>query len=192
MEEFFSKQQVNAILEQQREIFLDYIGNDSVFLNGIPYPLFPEPAKVELSHEEHQQRINESLKQIKEFADSEEGDKYFKNIKRKTKRDTEKIRRLYYTLDRLSNKTFENIIKHLAEEHGEKWRDKCYKKQTEPYAKVQLRNICKVFENHGKTVSSKEDFVALCSKFKGLTYKVYIGQGSFFKIMKGNKELIRL
>lgn len=54
-----------------------------------------------------------------------------------------------------------------------------------------FNHLIDIFEPKAKILNLREDFLAKAFKYNGYTFKLYVGQGSFWRILKGKKVIFQ-
>jgi hypothetical protein len=112
-------------------------------------------------------------------------DKMFKDIKR----EQEQIVKDHNKFQLLSDIQFKSLVLNENIKHDKKWTKSCHDRGYEPYPRKSLQRIFNVFEYFGTNVYTNEQFAWMCKYYKGLTFTLYMGQGSYCRITE-NKKLI--
>jgi len=125
---------------------------------------------------------------IKEWLDSPEGKKDFKEYMLKaTNKDEHSQKRFLRVEKYLENCDFDSLMERLKDEHGDEYRDKCYKKGYEPYNNRKLSLLIKWICDRFESIEiSKLDsmFLAETYVYKSYVFQLFQGQGCFWRVSK--------
>lgn len=116
----------------------------------------------------------------------------------------DELREKYAQEERIKNEQKEKVAKYidsLSEENIEKeflrfleWEDKFeeryYKKFIHTSSSI-FYNVIEALQTRGKAIKSNEDFLSGGFKWNGYTFKLFCGQGCFWRISKGKKVIFQ-
>jgi hypothetical protein len=133
------------------------------------------------------------IAKLKAHLESEEGMKDFKEWWEKRTYDEHRgLERISKILDPLPKKELKKWVKKLLK-WEEKWEDMKYDKHHVETSSTLFNCFIAYTTNNGKRIkkNTEEDFLASVHKWKGYTFKLYVGQGSFWRILKKDKVIFQ-
>lgn len=131
-----------------------------------------------------------SLKLLEEFVDSNEGKKYFENLKHKKELKEDRYIRFKKYLE---THDFDRLMYRLILEHGEDYCRKCYDNGCMPYPNNKLEFVIDYVFNNTESITIDEIdtvFTNETHEFNGYYFQMVWGQGVVTYIY--NKEDMRL
>lgn len=123
------------------------------------------------------------VKALQNFINSDAGDKYFENIKRK---NDIKVGRYKRFEEWLKNNDFDALMYRLIHEHGDDYCEKCYHNGYEPYANRKLSFLIDYLVHNYEPIEvaeiEPEHFPSTIYFFRGYYFQTICGQGCFHRI----------
>jgi len=107
---------------------------------------------------------------------------YWNKLKRKDEIAASRFPKVEAYIERHGMKT---VIDLMIQEHGEEWRDKCWKRGYETYPSNKFNILWEWIENTYESVhnpSIPRDFLSASYFVKGYWFTIYCGQGCFYRV----------
>ena len=134
-------------------------------------------------------------REMKEFAESEEGKAFHKEYFGKLKKKQDIADGRYRKFEKyLETHDFETLMYKLILEHDDEYMEKCYHKGYEPYPNNKLAFLIDYLVHNYEPIEvaeiEPEHFPSTIYFFKGYYFQTICGQGCFHRIY--NKEDMRM
>lgn len=139
------------------------------------------------------QKLEESLKKAREYAESPEGIErervYFEKLNIELEIEAGRFKKFENYIQAHS---FDELLKRVMDEHDEAYRDKCYKEGCETYPTSKMQFIYDYVRKnieHIEVAGITDGYFHTEARFfKGYYFTVTHGQGCFYRIYDSNKK----
>jgi hypothetical protein len=136
-----------------------------------------------------------NLEKLKQFLDSEEGQKSMELFGKKLEAEHQRYTRANEYLQKLKKPDFDALLLKEISKHDEAWRDRCWKAGCEPYPSNLMELMFRVAEEFGKTHKGildefDQSFGGGTCTYRGFYFNWIHGQGTVLRIFNSNREEI--
>lgn len=128
--------------------------------------------------------LSKYVQKLRDFLESPEGEKSMKNFSKKLQRKEERVQQAWEFLESLSEEGFEEFLEKLIV------REEVFEEREYQKGKLKCSNVFNVifdaiFNNVKETCDDDNMFFGGGVSYRGYEWKVFVGQGSFYTIEKG-------
>lgn len=140
--------------------------------------------------------LNEIQRKMKEFYESEEGEKFFQDMANKIEKQSIQTAKADKILSAIDYDARYNLIKRIADKHDDRWIDLCYKNGYQPYPWNIVYPLFQAAEQFGTNFEEgplddfDAHFGAYTFIYNGFYFNWIHGQGTVLRIFDKNKEEI--
>lgn len=139
--------------------------------------------------------LEDSLKILEKFLDTEEGKKFTDEFCAKYERKDARIEKVKKYLDSLNDSQFFKLMDRLVNEHDETHRENCYLNGYEPHPNNKLDLLIGFFERYGKPSRKSfgnKYFGFNTYEYRGFYVNLMYGQGTAISVWYKNNCVINL
>ena len=132
--------------------------------------------------------LSKYTKKLRDFLESPEGKKSMSNFAKKIKREGERRNQAWEFLESLSEERFEELLEKMIV------REEIFEEREYQKGKLKSSNVFNtvfnaILENSKEECDDDNMFFGGGSIYRGYEWKVFVGQGSFYTIEKGEARI---
>jgi hypothetical protein len=132
--------------------------------------------------------LSKYTKKLRDFLESPEGKKSMSNFAKKIKREGERRNQAWEFLESLSEERFEELLEKMIV------REEIFEEREYQKGKLKSSNVFNtvfnaILENSKEECDDDNMFFGGGSIYRGYEWKIFVGQGSFYTIEKGEARI---
>ena len=134
------------------------------------------------------------IDKLREFMNSEEGERWLEEQSRRARLKNERIRKLHERLSSLSDEEYAQFIDKLISKHDDAYKDRMYSQRIQPHPNMLLSLVFDVAIEIGVPVEPFDEFPQIFPSdtvdYRGFYFEYVYGQGTVSRIYSPQKLLI--